>query len=342
MYVTTVEATPLKFNKYATKRHALLPAREFKKGGRAINVTDDVLEAMARNFTTRRPVTIAHPDLDGAEAHGWITGVDVSAFEDGKALYATIEWSDDTAEAIEARKYGFLSPVFAMQYTDEAGNDIGPALLAAGLTNNPHWASDQPEVWQQFARSLTPRYNPGFSDPLDNAADAASTTSEEEDMEKLEQAMARISDLEASVATLIDERDNAKSELEKANAKVEAFTADAADAEAVRAELKQAKGDALLAQHADKLLDKHLHDAEGNPTPLKMAAYDNAEQFAFMVSLINTEVANTEPVGSDSDAALEPKTNEQIAYEFAREGGEFDHNVYLAKLEELMATEQEG
>jgi hypothetical protein len=339
MNVFTVEATPIKFNKYATKRHALLPARRFEKGGREINVTDDVLEAMARNFAARRPVTIAHPDLDGAEAHGWITSVDVSAFEDGKALYATIEWNDDAADAIAARKFGFLSPVFAMAYSDEAGNDIGPALLAAGLTNNPHWASDQPEVWQEFARSLDPEQDPGHSDPLDklakheigrvlleatghttdhNAADAAQPqTTEEVDMHELEQAKARISELEASVAKLTAERDEAHSKLTQATAQVEAFTAAADDAEALREEVKQIKGDALMAQYADKLVDSDLHDAEGNPTPLKMAAYNDKDLFEFMVSLKRTTEPNTEPVGSDNDADVDAEERaRRIAVDF--------------------------
>ena len=361
MIDTIPEALQIRFNKHQgkgrVKRHPLLPARLYRKNDREIDITSDVLKEMADNFTIERPVTIAHPDLDSAKATGWIKGLEVSAYgEGGKALYGLIEWSEEAAKAISGKQYGYISPVFTLNKANEAGDEIGAALLAAGLTNNPHWSKDQPALWEQFTEAINSR--------VKAAPDAAGTTTQEADMQELEKAKAKIQELEASVVKLSEERDGLKGDLDKAKAKVEEFTASTSDKEQQLAELKctveqlstdnkrsaeqinQMRRKAWLEEFSDRIREKHLRDSEGKATPL-LAALDagDRETFEFMAQLLPVaENPNTAPVGGNGDHVA--MTAKEQALEFARqEADKADTETkahafsaaYLVKLAELQA-----
>lgn len=115
-------------------------------------VTEEDLDTMVRNFAERRPkrptelvVDYEHQSESGqiAPAAGWIKGLE----KRGQALYMTVEWTDGAANSIRAKEYRFISPAFNMNYTDkETGQDIGPTLLAAALTNRPFLEGMEPVV----------------------------------------------------------------------------------------------------------------------------------------------------------------------------------------------------
>ncbi len=72
----------------------------------------------------------AAPEGRPAPAAGWIRELQV---RDG-ALWGRVEWTERAAQAILAREYHYISPVF--QYSRADGRVI--RLLRAGLTNNPN------------------------------------------------------------------------------------------------------------------------------------------------------------------------------------------------------------
>jgi chorismate mutase len=309
--ITIPEALEIKLHKFQgskVRRHPVLPVRKFEKSGHEIDVTEDMLKSMINNLTIKRPVTIAHPELSGAEAVGWIMPgtAEISAFGDGgKALYVGIEWSKQAEQAIKDKKYGYISPVFAPSKLDETGNEIGAALVAAGLTNDPHWSSDQPELWSQFCAGL------------DNSSEVATVACapvadienslKEKEMENLEKAEAKIKDLEGALAEMTAERDKLSDGLAKAKEQVESFTAESNRTEKLEAEVRQLRGEARLKEHGEVLRPKHLKDDDGKPTPLYQAAFaEDGGQFEYMVSLIgDAKFFSSQPVGANKDGELE-------------------------------------
>jgi phage I-like protein len=116
-------------------------------------ITDDDLKAMAENFGTVHPVAPTQMVVDyehqsmfegrKAEAAGWVSGVER---EPGK-LFTVVDWNDEAADQIRAKKYRFISPVWKMDGTDkETGKPVGPLLLTMALTNRPFIEGMEPVV----------------------------------------------------------------------------------------------------------------------------------------------------------------------------------------------------
>ena len=146
--------------KYAegNRWYPILPAIEFEQGGRKIPITAKDIESMASLFKSgdlgpSLPVTIAHPELSSAPAEGWITDVEVRDLEGVPTLFAAIDPLEDLDNGIKKKKWGYLSPVFSMNWVDQGGKERGPAMLAVGVTNSPHWRT-QPELWNAFTARI--------------------------------------------------------------------------------------------------------------------------------------------------------------------------------------------
>lgn len=293
------------------RRHAVLAARGFKKNGKDIPISNADLESMAALLRSgalgpRRPVTIAHPDLASTPAQGWIISdrAEVGEYKGGKALYVGIEWQAETEQAILDKQFAYLSPVFTTNYVDQDGVERGPALLGAGLLNDPHW-TDQTELWEQFASGKFGAQAGAV--PADNQH-------ERSDMEELEKAKAEISKLQADNAALEEDLKKTKTEVEQfRSAATEAQTMDAqvkdlsekfAAAQdrvaAMEAERKQEKGDALIAkfQRERMVTPAHIRSADNQLTAIGQAAYDSPALFVeFAMALPVRENDNTKPVG---------------------------------------------
>jgi phage I-like protein len=155
-----------KADKAGIRWHPVLADHPFEKAGRKIPVTEGTLNNMAELLRSgalgkRRPITMpigdkAHPELASAPAEGWIMSdrVRVGEYKDGrKALYVGVKWGDRALKAIEDESYAYISPVFTENYLDQEGQERGPALLGAGLVNDPHWTSQEP-LFDQFCAAL--------------------------------------------------------------------------------------------------------------------------------------------------------------------------------------------
>jgi phage I-like protein len=90
---------------------------------------------LASYFQGRIPIDIDHgTDYGGrSEAAGWITGLS----REGNDVYAQVEWTPLGVAAITEKRYLYISPTFTSNLRDQQGNALGPALLRAGLVNNP-------------------------------------------------------------------------------------------------------------------------------------------------------------------------------------------------------------
>lgn len=115
---------------------------------RGIEITKADLRTMAKNFRdgkfpappTRICVDYDHLSLkpgkpgDG-KAAGWFVDVELRA--DDTELWALVEWTEAGAEAVRTKEYQFVSPVIAGDFVTNDGEQIGPTLLNAAITNNP-------------------------------------------------------------------------------------------------------------------------------------------------------------------------------------------------------------
>lgn len=67
-----------------------------------------------------------------SEAAGWITGIDL----DGDKVMADAEWTDKGTDAIQSKRYLFLSPAYG-KYANEHGELFEDTLVSTALTNKP-------------------------------------------------------------------------------------------------------------------------------------------------------------------------------------------------------------
>ncbi len=111
-------------------------------------ITKKMLRQMSDNFSegkhpvdpTEIAVDFEHKSadpqdvLDGVAA-GWYRELELRA--DDSELWARIEWTDDAAGLIKAKKLKYFSPEFAFDYETHDDEHLGCTLLAGALTNRP-------------------------------------------------------------------------------------------------------------------------------------------------------------------------------------------------------------
>jgi len=110
-------------------------------------ITADDLTRFVSNFEAgvglveadkQAPINFGH--FGSGEAAGWITRVE--ATEDGQVLTGHVEWTEDAAQAIKAKKWKYISPEFnprAWPWEDpeEEFHFVNNVITAAALTNIP-------------------------------------------------------------------------------------------------------------------------------------------------------------------------------------------------------------
>lgn len=98
---------------------------------------DEVFASFIKNFDDRvRGIDIQanFGHSSWSEAAGWVQRI----FQEGEKLYADIEWTEDAAEAIRAKKWKYISPEFDLNYKDaESGKVYGETVIGVALTNIP-------------------------------------------------------------------------------------------------------------------------------------------------------------------------------------------------------------
>jgi len=110
------------------------------------DINEDVLKQFKANFDNkamRVDIAIDYFHDAYAEAAGWFKEIKLE--DDGKKLFARIEWTDKAKAKIKAKEIKYISAEFTLDYQDsETGKEYGAALFGAGITNRPHVKDMQP------------------------------------------------------------------------------------------------------------------------------------------------------------------------------------------------------
>lgn len=111
-------------------------------------ITPKTLSDFKKNFDGRaRRVDIAIDYFHDNEkiAAGWIK--DLMLSEDGKALFADVDWTPRANKMLCDRELRYFSPEFMFKYRDpETKQQFDNVLLGGGLTNRPHIKEMEPIV----------------------------------------------------------------------------------------------------------------------------------------------------------------------------------------------------
>lgn len=202
----------------APKRIQLLKCGEFiQENGKKLAITPTLLSSFKKNFDDNArgypdkqlPIDYFHENDKVAAA--WIKTVEV----EGDALFAEVEWTPRGEKIVSDRELRYVSVEFDFDYRhNEGGKRFGPTLFGAGLTNRP------------FVKGMNPV-----------------TLSEGDSSMTLEQALAKIAELEAK--------------LKKYEGEAEQMSAVKTEMEGVKKELAETKKqlvDAVSKADADKKL----------------------------------------------------------------------------------------
>ena len=205
----------------------LLPVGQFydKRYGK-ININHEKIKKLAENFgkfpSYEVPVKLGHSD--GARSPGKV----IAAEAKDNGLEVTMLVDDETAKAINDKQYRYMSAEFKENYQDkETGADVGAVLLGAALVNqpaNPYMqplmlADDIDPEGEQINMSEVEDLQIQLSDvktQLHMARQESETKSKE-----AEATSKKITELEAEIKALREERERA--EKAKNEAEVKAF-----------------------------------------------------------------------------------------------------------------------
>lgn len=188
----------------------------------SLAITKEHLASMARNFAEKaRGYDDGHLPIDYFHenekiAAGWIENVALT--EDGTELWADVIWTPRGAQHVTDKELRYVSAEFHFDYkSNEGGKKFGPTLFGAGLTNRP------------FIKGM----------------EAVVELSEGDGTMTLEQALAKIAELEAKIAAM-GGSENELADLKKKLADVEAEKMKAA--EVAKLNEKKGKFDKMLAE----------------------------------------------------------------------------------------------
>ena len=207
----------------------LLPVGEFydKRYGR-VSITDAKIKQMAENFgkcpAYEVPVKIGHGD--GAKSPGKVIGAEAKP----EGLEITMLVDSETAQAINAKQYRYMSAEFDEDYHDKAtGNKVGAVLLGAALVNQPAHPYVAPLV---LADDIDIRKEDVDMTELEDLrlqlsdmkaqkelAEAELKTEREKSGKEAEETAKKLADLEAQNKTLTEERNRMESERNEAEVK---------------------------------------------------------------------------------------------------------------------------
>ena len=207
----------------------LLPVGEFydKRYGR-VSITPAKVQQMADNFgkcpAYEVPVKLGHEQ--GAKSPGKV----IAATAKPEGLEVTLLVDADTAQAINAKQYRYMSAEFDEDYHDKkTGEKVGAVLLGAALVNQPAHPYVAPLV---LADDVTPDTKQEGND--DNMTELEDLRLQLSDMkaqkaqadaemkalrEQSEDTAKKLADLEAQNKSLIEERERAENARNEAEVK---------------------------------------------------------------------------------------------------------------------------
>ena len=183
----------------------LLPVGEFydKRYGR-VSITPAKVQEMAENFgkcpAYEVPVKLGHEQ--GAKSPGKV----IAASAKPEGLEITMMVDSETAQAINAKQYRYMSAEFDEDYHDKkTGEKVGAVLLGAALVNQPAHPYVAPLIL------------------ADDVAPGTKPERNEEDMTEVEDLRLQLSDAKAQKAQAEDEIVALRKQLEEIGKKLASF-----------------------------------------------------------------------------------------------------------------------
>lgn len=198
------------------------------------SITKEHLDSFVKNFNERvRGIDIAtdYKHDSEAEAAGWFERVFVEPDSERAGefvLMADMDWTKPASEKLLNKEFRYLSADFTLNYVDpETSKKFGPVLLGAGLTNRP------------FIKGMDPVVT------LSEQKEGANAMT-------LEQAMAKIAELEAKLAAMggtPEQFSQMRQQFAEAQKTIDAYKAKEAEQEkATKLSEKKSKFDKMLSE----------------------------------------------------------------------------------------------
>lgn len=243
----------------------------YQENGKQVAITKDMLRSFKKNFDAKArgyedgklPVDYFHEN--DKVAGGWMSGIELQ--NDDSELWAEVEWTPKAAQMLADGELRYISAEFNFNYRhNEGGKTFGPTLFGAGLTNRP------------FIKGMQ----------------AVVNLSEGEAPMTLEEAMAKIKELQAQI-----------DEMKKAAADDQAADDAGTELSAVKKELADIKAkyteEKKMAEKKDQF-NKML--SEGKACEAQREAFVSGDmmKFAENAKPLNTSAKGSENGGKDENA----------------------------------------
>lgn len=166
-----------------------------------VEITETLLAEMVKNFVNKVrgiDLMIDYGHNTDGEAAGWIKDLYLS--EDGKELWAKVEWTKGGQIALEERRYIYISADFEKQYRDnETLINYGAVLKGAALTNRP------------VVKNMTPAITLGEI-KMDEMVKTLMEMMKVEDASQLEEKVKQMMEKELELSAKLAEYEKAKEE----------------------------------------------------------------------------------------------------------------------------------
>ena len=221
----------------------LLPVGEFydKRYGR-VSITPAKVQEMAENFgkcpAYEVPVKLGHEQ--GAKSPGKV----IAASAKPEGLEITMMVDSETAQAINAKQYRYMSAEFDEDYHDKkTGEKVGAVLLGAALVNQPAHPYVAPLIL------------------ADDVAPGTKPERNEEDMTEVEDLRLQLSDAKAQKAQAEDEIVALRKQLEEIGKKLASFEEQNQNLLKERELAEEARNEAEVKVFCDKWTGKGIPPA---------------------------------------------------------------------------------
>lgn len=266
------------------RRVQLLRVGEFLSDDQGdFKITKDMLKSFKRNFDEKvrgyedgkLPIDYFHDNEKIAA--GWMSGVELN--DEQTELWVEVEWTKSAESKLADRELRYISAEFHLNYQhNEGGKKFGPTLFGAGLTNRPFIKGMKAVAASEGANEMT-----------------------------LEQALAKIKELEAMVAEMKQAAEPPKPEGEQSE-----------ELSAAKKELSE-----LKAKHAAEAKLNVKKDAfskmlsEGKVVEAQREAFlsDDMTKFAELAMKTNTEAKGHS--GTEGKETSEEKSSQDQVIELA-------------------------
>ncbi|MBQ7593248.1 MAG: hypothetical protein IJU48_02710 [Synergistaceae bacterium] len=240
----------------------LLPVGKFydKRYGQ-IDVSPEKIRRMAENFgkypSYEVPVKLGHEQ--GAKSPGKVISVDAKP----AGLEITMLVDAETAQAINAKQYRYMSAEFDENYHDKVtGEDVGSVLLGAALVNQPANPYMEPlKLAEEIGITDVPNSAQREKEeksglPLKSAG--VQNEGGREGMNEVEELRIKLSDTQAQVQELQNATADRSKEAEETAKKLAELEAENKKLKEERAEAEAAKNEAEVKSFCDKWASKGI------------------------------------------------------------------------------------